>query len=76
MEWIRGPFLVSPSASVVHLLMTIPCQVALFQLKCKVRVKSQYSQYTWYYKTREGSLATCSAAFFSLIQAGKCTSRR
>ena len=56
LAWIRGFFLVSASASVVNLLLLYHkvFQVALFHLKYRLHVKSEYSRYKWYYKPPHG----------------------
>ena len=56
LAWIRGFFLVSASASVVNLLLLYHkvFRVALFHLKYRLHVKSQYSRYKWYYKPPHG----------------------
>ena len=42
------------SESTFFLLYHKAFQVALFQLQYRLHVKSQYSRYKWYYKTRTG----------------------
>ena len=54
LELIRGLFLVSPSASVVNLLLTIPQRIPSGTFSVKIHVKSQYSRYKRYYKTPQG----------------------